>query len=66
VYASGNHYSGQWCHDRKQGRGTMAWLDRGEQYSGHWADDLPDGLGEHVRWGKAEDGSYSRSVPCNR
>lgn len=45
VYPSGNTFVGEWKLNKKNGEGTMDWIDSGERYYGNWVNDVPSGNG---------------------
>lgn len=55
TYPSGNYYEGNWKLDKKEGQGTMHWLNNKEKYYGNWKNNLQNGFGVHI-WleGKGE------------
>lgn len=40
TYPSGNFYEGNWKYDKKEGYGTMNWVNSKEKYYGNWKDNL--------------------------
>lgn len=34
TYASGNYYEGEWRDNKRNGEGTMHWIDTNEKYEG--------------------------------
>ena len=48
LQRSGNVYEGEWHHNKRHGRGTMHWYDRGESYTGQWVNGIQQGHGEHI------------------
>jgi len=39
-YPSQNYYEGNWKLDKKEGYGTMNWINSREKYYGNWKDNL--------------------------
>ena len=48
VYPSGNTFVGEWKFNKKNGEGTMEWIDCKEKYQGNWSDDVPNGVGNLI------------------
>ena len=36
-----------WNNDKKEGKGTINWVNSHEKYTGEWKQDLPHGYGEY-------------------
>lgn len=50
VYlVNGDHYTGEWKNNQKNGKGTQFWKKSGSYYDGDWKDNLRNGFGTYSK-----------------
>jgi len=59
VYSvNGDHYTGEWNDNKKNGKGTKFWKKKGAVYDGDWKHDLRNGFGTYSL--PAKEGGYKK------